>query len=154
MIRAEVNGSMSQRSKVLKSEQYRWESVALREYKREEARSRGTTRQTLLGEGEGEEPLNFLTRYFEIEPGGNSSLERHEHPHAVVVLRGAGRVQLGRKSHAIEPHDCVFVSPGTAHQFRAAKNEPLGFLCVVDRLRDRPVAATLKEVEGKAVRRS
>src|SRR2546427_2468983 len=55
-----------------------------------------STRQTLLGEGTGEEPFNFVTRYFEIQPGGYSTLERHQHPHAVVVLRGRGRVTLGR----------------------------------------------------------
>ena len=54
---------MSQPSKVLKFDRYRWEPVKLREYKSGDARFRGVTRQTLLGEGSGEEPLSFLTRY-------------------------------------------------------------------------------------------
>ena len=131
---------MSQPSKVLKFGAYRWESVELREYRTGEARFKGITRQTLLGEGSGETPLNSLTRYFEIEPGGRSSLEHHRHPHSVVVLRGAGRVLLGGESHPIEPFDCVYVSPGTVHQFQATEEGPLGFLCIVDRHRDRPVA--------------
>jgi mannose-6-phosphate isomerase-like protein (cupin superfamily) len=36
------------------------------------------------------------------------------------------------------PFDCVFVAPGEPHQFRADDGEPLGFLCMVDRERDRP----------------
>ncbi len=99
---------------------------------------KGVTRQTLLGEGTGEEPFSFLTRYFEIEPGGYSTLERHRHPHAVVVIRGTGRVTLGERAFDIAPFDCVYVSPGVAHQFRATGHEPLGFLCTVDRIRDRP----------------
>src|SRR2546427_13086663 len=71
-----------------------------------------STRQTLLGEGTGEEPFNFVTRYFEIQPGGYSTLERHQHPHAVVVIRGRGRVTLGDTSYDIAPFDCVYVSPG------------------------------------------
>src|SRR2546427_4657787 len=100
-----------------------------------------STRQTLLGEGTGEEPFNFVTRYFEIQPGGYSTLERHQHPHAVVVLRGAGRVILGERAYDIAPFDCVYVSPGVYHQFQATSAEPLGFLCTVDRVRDRPEVA-------------
>lgn len=136
---------MSQPSKVLKFERYRWSPVELREYRAGDDRFRGVSRQTLLGERDGEAPLNFLTRYFEIEPGGRSSLEQHQHPHAVLVLRGAGRVLLGRESHDIGPFDCVYVSPGTAHQFQATGEDPLGFLCVVDRHRDRPVAIAPEE---------
>ena len=49
-----------------------------------------------------------------------------------------GWVTLGDKSYEIAPFDCVYVSPGVAHQFRATGAEPLGFLCTVDRVRDRP----------------
>src|SRR3954468_515192 len=33
----------------------------------------------------------FELRYFEIAPGGYSSLEKHEHAHVVIALRGRGR---------------------------------------------------------------
>ena len=129
---------MDDRSKVLKFRSFTWDGVAVREYKTGDVPYRGVTRQTVLGEGAGEEPFTFLTRYFEIEPGGYSTLERHLHPHAVVVIRGTGRVTLGERVFDIAPFDCVYVSPGVAHQFRATGNEPLGFLCTVDRVRDRP----------------
>jgi quercetin dioxygenase-like cupin family protein len=129
---------MDDRSKVLKFHSYRWETVPVRAYKAGDAPYKDVTRQTLLGEGTGEEPFAFLTRYFEIQPGGYSTLERHRHPHAVIVIRGRGQVTLGTQTHDIAPFDCVYVSPGVAHQFRASADEPLGFLCMVDRVRDRP----------------
>lgn len=136
--RAEA-GEERSRSRVVKGRRFRWDGVGLREYKAEEGdHFRAVTRQTLLGESEGQEDLSFVTRYFEVEPGGFSSLERHEHPHAVVVIRGRGRVVLDDRVRAIEPFDCVYVAPGEVHRFRATGDEPLGFLCVVDRERDRP----------------
>ena len=132
---------MPERSKVLKFAAFRWATVAVREYKTADAPFKGVTRQTLLGEGPGEEPFSFITRYFEIQPGGYSTLERHQHPHAVLVVRGAGRVILGERPHEIAAFDCVYVAPGTYHQFQATGDEPLGFLCTVDRVRDRPEVA-------------
>jgi S-methyl-1-thioxylulose 5-phosphate methylthiotransferase len=129
---------MSQTSKVLTCRDYRWQGVERRAYKAEPAPFKDVTRQTLLGEGPGEEPLQFVTRYFEVQQGGYSTLELHQHPHAVIVLRGTGHVVLGTQTHAIAPYDCVYVAPGTTHQFRATGTEPLGFVCVVDRVRDRP----------------
>jgi len=132
---------MDERSKVLKFTRFRWGGVDVRAYKGPAAPFKDVTRQTLLGEAPGEEAFSFITRYFEIQPGGYSTLERHQHPHAVVVLRGAGRVILGERAYDIAPFDCVYVSPGVYHQFQATSAEPLGFLCTVDRVRDRPEVA-------------
>jgi quercetin dioxygenase-like cupin family protein len=143
---------MSRSSKVLRFERYRWNSVPLREYKAEGSRFKAITRQTLIGEGAGEEPLNFVTRYFEIQPGGYSSLERHHHPHSVMVIRGTGRVVLDDQVHPIGPLDCVYVAPSAVHQFQATGSEPLGFLCVVDRERDRPVPVPAGEANHDAAR--
>lgn len=129
-------------SKVLEGRDFRWPDVALRSYKAASAGHAGVTRQTLLGDGPGEDALTFVTRYFEIAPGGYSSLEHHRHPHVVVVVRGRGAVRLGERTMPVAPLDCVYVAPGTVHQFHAATDEPLGFLCVVDRVRDRPQPVT------------
>src|SRR2546427_8985055 len=69
---------MRDRSKVLKAAGFRWQGVEVREYKADGAPCKDVTRQTLLGEGEGEADLNFIPRYFEIQPGGYSTLERSE----------------------------------------------------------------------------
>jgi quercetin dioxygenase-like cupin family protein len=135
---------MNDRSKVLKSKHFDWDGVGVREYGQDGDHFKAISRRTLMGESEGQESLNFVTRYFEIDPGGYSSLEFHQHPHAVVVIRGRGQVLLDGSTYSVEPHDCVFVSPGTTHQFRAAGGRPFGFLCIVDRRRDKPVRARIK----------
>jgi quercetin dioxygenase-like cupin family protein len=140
--------AMRDSSKVIKCHDFRWEGVAVKEYKAAGAHFKDVTRQTLLGEGPGEEALAFVARYFEVQPGGYSTLERHRHPHAVVILRGTGRVVLGERSYAIAPYDCVYVAPGTLHQFQATGGEPLGILCTVDRVRDRPQLPSEEEVRA------
>lgn len=130
---------MGNASKVIKYQDFRWEGVVLKAYKAPAAAPfKDVTRQTLLGEGPGEGALRFVTRYFEVQPGGYSTLELHRHPHSVVILRGIGQVVLGDETYELAPFDCVYIAPATKHQFRATGSEPLGFLCIVDRVRDRP----------------
>ncbi len=113
-----------------------WEGIERRLYKTDdEGRHRGVTRQTLCAAGT--PGLASETRYFEIEPGGFSSRERHRHAHFVVVVRGSGRVELDGEEHALRQFDAVYVAPGSVHRFHADA-EALGFLCVVDGERDRP----------------
>jgi quercetin dioxygenase-like cupin family protein len=130
---------VSEESRVIKCAAFRWEGVPVTAYKPDPALFRDVTRQTIVGEGAGEDAGGIVTRYFEVQPGGYSTLERHEHRHTVIVIRGRGTVRLGDRSHDIAPFDAVYVAPHTVHQFRATGAEPLGFLCVVDRERDRPV---------------
>lgn len=126
------------KSRVVRGAGSRWPEIPVRAYKEMPEAYRDVTRRVLLGAGEGEEALAFELRYFEVAAGGFSSLERHEHPHAVVILAGKGEVRLGERRFEIEPFDAVYVAPGEPHQFLASRGEPLGFLCLVDRVRDRP----------------
>ncbi|MDH3457590.1 MAG: cupin domain-containing protein [Gemmatimonadota bacterium] len=131
---------MAETSRVRRGRGLRWEGVPIRRYKDDPSLFKEVQRQVLLGEGEGEQALSFVVRYFEVGAGGYSTLEHHEHPHAVIVLRGRGSVRLDNETTDIAPFDCVYVAPGTVHQFRGDRGETLGFLCVVDRVRDRPQA--------------
>ena len=128
---------MENRSKVIKSDYFQWEGVEKKVYKTETNNYKDIHRYSLLGEDIPD--LNFQTRYFEIKPGGFSSLEKHQHPHSVVILRGSGTVILDNELHPIRTHDVVYIAPETIHQFHADRSEELGFICVVDRERDRPV---------------
>ena len=124
-------------------EGYRWEGVELRPYKEDErALFRAITRQVLFCDPDGKAEL----RYFEVAPGGFSTLERHEHVHAVMVLRGRGACLVGGEVREIGTHDLVSVPPMTWHQFRAAPGEPLGFLCMVDAERDKPQLPTEEDL--------
>jgi quercetin dioxygenase-like cupin family protein len=122
---------------------YRWDGVDLLAYKEEgSAPFHAITRQTLFKS----DSLACELRYFEVAPGGFSTLERHQHTHAVLILRGHGRCLLGEEIHEVNPHDLVTIPPWTWHQFRASAGEPLGFLCMVNANRDRPRLPTDEEL--------
>lgn len=125
-------------SKIIKCQNYEWSGVERKNYKSDNSCYKGVHRFSLLGEGEDEQQLNFQTRYFEVEPGGYTSLEYHRHPHSVVIIRGSGSMVLEDEIHKLNLHDVVFISPETLHQFHADQGEPLGFICIVDRYRDKP----------------
>ena len=113
----------------------RWREVGLLEYKQEgTAPFRDVTRQVLFDDP----ALACQLRYFEVAPAGHTTLERHEHAHAIVVERGRGRCLVGDRVFPVAAHDLVHVPPLTWHQFRADPKEPLGFLCMVNSERDRP----------------
>ena len=116
-------------------EPFRWDGIEVKPYKDEGAHFSGITRQVLFAGGDG---LGCELRYFEVAPGGWSSLERHHHAHAVMVVRGRARVLVGDRVHEVRTHDLVRVPPLTWHQFQAADREPFGFLCMVDCERDVP----------------
>lgn len=128
---------MSKKSGVIKEKDFSWEGVERKVYKTDTQNFKDIHRYTLLADDHPE--LNFQTRYFEIRPGGYSSLEYHRHPHSVVVIRGRGSVILNNTLEEISACDVVYISPETIHQFYADTDEPLGFICTVDRYRDKPV---------------
>jgi quercetin dioxygenase-like cupin family protein len=114
---------------------YRWEGVDVLAYKQDGAAPfRDVTRQVLFDDPS----LAAQLRYFEVAPGGWTTLERHEHVHNVMVIRGRGRCLISDAVHELSVNDLVSIPPMTWHQFHAAADEPLGFLCLVSRERDRP----------------
>ena len=118
-----------------KARSYRWEGVQELPYKEDNrALFSSITRQVLFSDP----ALHSELRYFEVAAGGFSTLERHEHMHAVLVLRGRGHCLVGGEVRRIELRDLITVPPMTWHQFRATANEPLGFLCMVNAARDKP----------------
>lgn len=114
---------------------FRWDGVQHRPYKEDDRALFNTvTRQVLFSGPE----MRSELRYFEVAPGGFSTLEKHEHVHAVLILRGGGHCLIGDKVERVALNDLVSVPPWTWHQFRATGDEPLGFLCMVDAERDKP----------------
>jgi quercetin dioxygenase-like cupin family protein len=70
-----------------------------------------------------------------------------------MILRGKGRCLVGEELREIGELDLVSIPPMTWHQFRASEHEPLGFLCMVDRERDKPQlpgADDLAELRARA----
>ena len=60
----------------------------------------------------------------------------------MTILRGGGRALVGDQVIDVAALDLVTVPAWTWHQFRAAADAPLGFLCMVDAERDRPQLPT------------
>lgn len=122
---------------------FAWQSVERLAYKQDgDAPFRDVSRQILFSRSD----LAGELRYFEVGPGGHTTLERHGHVHAVVIVRGRGRCLVGSQVSEIGPLDLVTIPGWTWHQFRAGPNEPLGFLCLVDAARDRPALPTVEEL--------
>lgn len=78
-------------------------------------------------------------RYFEVEPGGHTSREKHVHTHIVVGARGEAMLALGNRCVPFRQHDVAYIKPLEVHQFVNDADEPFGFYCIVDHLRDRPM---------------
>lgn len=114
---------------------YRWDGIERVPYKEEGAAPfKAISRQLLFAAPD----LECELRYFEIDAGGFSTLERHQHSHAVMILRGRGRCLIGSDVREIAAYDLVAIPAWTWHQFRATHDEALGFLCMVNAARDRP----------------
>ena len=122
---------------------FRWEGVAWQPYKQDgEAPFKDISRQTLFHD----DALACELRYFEMDANGYSTLERHEHAHAVMILRGSGQCMVGEEVRDLKQFDLVNIPAWTWHQFRATAGEPFGFLCMVNMTRDRPVLPTADEL--------
>jgi mannose-6-phosphate isomerase-like protein (cupin superfamily) len=109
----------------------------------------GVARHTLVGarKNDPSEPgPRMELRYFEVQPGAASRLEKHEHEHYVIVRRGIGYAVIGDAATEIGPDDVVYVAPLELHQFVNRGSEPFGFYCFVDTCRDFSQAATADEL--------
>ena len=122
---------------------FRWEDTAHLPYKEEgSAPFKAISRQVLFAEPS----QGCELRYFEMQADGFSTLERHEHTHAVMILRGHGHCLLGQEVREVKPYDLVTIPAWTWHQFRATEGEPLGFLCMVNAKRDKPQLPSEEEL--------
>ena len=115
---------------------YKWKGIKTEAYKQVKRDWSGIIRRVLIGD---DLQAKSHVRYFEIDPCGRSSFEKHRHEHIVIGLRGTGKVLLNRRSYKIGFLDVVYVSSNTPHQFLNPFDEPFGFLCIVSAKRDKPI---------------
>ncbi len=124
---------------------FTWQGVEKEAYKAEEGGWAAIARQVLIG-ARGES-ARFDLRYFEIAPGGFSSLEKHHHEHVVIGIRGRGRVLLGGEVREMGFLDTAYIAPDDPHQLLNPYEEPFGFFCLVNHDRDRPRGLEEAELE-------
>lgn len=117
---------------------FQWEGRAVQVYKDSVSKDfKDISRIELTGKNG--ENTKFDLRYFQIEPGGFSSFERHLHEHVVICIRGKGVIINGDEKYILSPHDIAYVKPNQPHQLRNEFDESFGFFCIVDHERDKPV---------------
>ena len=105
---------------------WEWDGVPVRDYG--PVRPQVTVRRFVSRQ---DNSNNLELRYFELAPGACSNFEQHNYEHGVLILRGRGTVRLGEAIYPVQFGDAVFVEADEIHQFRAAEDEPLGFMCAV-----------------------
>ncbi|GAB4386463.1 MAG: cupin domain-containing protein [Phycisphaerales bacterium] len=89
----------------------------------------GASMAVMVGREDG--APNFALRQFEIEPGGHTPRHSHDYEHEVYVVSGRGEVLLEGAYRPIRSGDVIYVPAEQEHQFRAASDEALRFLCIV-----------------------
>ena len=133
-------GTVKNQSRIVRfNKSFKWKGIKTERYKQKNGGWADIARNVLVGNSG--ETTKFHLRYFEIEPGGYSSLERHRHEHVVVCIRGKGKVLMGEKSYCIKYLDTVYIAPDSVHQLSNPHNEPFGFFCIVNAKRDKPKLA-------------
>jgi len=126
-------------------EPFRWEGITELAYNQDPGSPFSqVTRRVLFDAPHG---LGVQVRYFEVAPGGWSTLEHHGHAHEVIPIRGRGGVLVQDTVHHVAPHDLIYIPSWAWHQLRAEGEEPFGFLCLVTVERDRPVLPTPEDIE-------
>jgi quercetin dioxygenase-like cupin family protein len=87
------------------------------------------TKRVLVSPDEGWD--GWVMRLFDIAPGGHTPRHSHAWPHINFVAAGSGELFLGGLRHRLQPGSYAFVPGGHEHQFTAAADEPLSFVCIV-----------------------
>jgi ribulose-bisphosphate carboxylase large chain len=98
---------------------------------------RGVRRVELVGKFG--EHTHCDLRYFEVQPGGYTSREKHLHTHIIIGARGQAVLALGDQRLPFRQHDIAYIRPLEVHQLINESDESFGFYCIVDHDRDRPM---------------
>ncbi len=125
-----------------------WEGVDRIDYKPKVGSGENTfknvIRQNLIAH---DEDIDFDIRYFECAREGFTTLEKHEHVHAVIIVRGSGKVVVGNRVITPKLFDLIKIPAWTPHQLINIGDEPFGFFCTVNGIRDKFTLLSRLEVE-------
>ncbi len=128
---------------------FRWENIQTIDYKPVEGDSVPTffnvVRQNIV---KTDAQIGFDVRYFECGEDGFTTLEKHEHVHVVVALRGKGKIIVDKNVYAVQPFDLVVIPSWAAHQLINTGKEPFGFLCTVNGVRDKFRLLSAEELDA------
>lgn len=128
-------------------EDFEWEGIEKIDYKPKDESAvtfSNVTRQNIF---ESKNGINFDARYFECNKDGYTTLEKHDHAHVVLILRGQGKVLVGKEILDVKPYDLVVIPSQYAHQLINTSDEPFGFMCTVNATRDKFRLLSRKEMD-------
>ena len=116
---------------------FTWQGVKASRYKPSDGTWADAARMLIAGGGT--DDTKFHLRYFELGPGGHTTLERHSHEHVVVCIRGRGVCRVRKKEYGLGFLDTIYIPPQAEHRLsNPSAQEAFGFFCIVDAERDRP----------------
>jgi len=72
---------------------------------------------------------NFYMRLFRVEPGGHIKPHFHPWEHEIFVIKGEGRVRIGKKTYNVREGYFLYIPPNAEHEYWA--DEELWFLCMI-----------------------
>ena len=134
----------------LKFDNYHWESIPVIDYKITGGQNNtgitfnNITRQNIITKKDG---VDFEVRLFECEKDGFSTLEKHQHTHIVMILRGNGKVLIGDSIFDAKPFDYFIIPEWQPHQLINTGKEPFSFFCTVNAVRDNFKLLSYDEIE-------
>ncbi|MEZ5126831.1 MAG: cupin domain-containing protein [Thermoleophilia bacterium] len=73
----------------------------------------------------------WVMRLFDVGPGGHTPRHGHPWPHINFVASGSGELLLDGEVYPLSPGSYAYVPSDHEHQFRAAPDAPLSFICIV-----------------------
>ena len=73
----------------------------------------------------------WVMRLFDVAPGGHTPRHSHPWPHINFVAGGAGELYVEGEVHTLGAGSYAYVPAGAEHQFRAAPDAALSFVCIV-----------------------
>jgi len=89
----------------------------------------GVVKRVLVAPADGWD--GWVMRLFDVEPGGHTPKHAHDWPHINFVASGSGTLLVEGVDHPLEAGSYAYVPAGREHQFRAAEDASLSFVCIV-----------------------
>ena len=94
------------------------------------AGSVGASIRVLITQKDGAQ--RYITRRFEIKPGGHIGLHGHPEEHEIYIISGKTRIFNDKGFETIAgPGDALFVPPNENHGYENVSDETVVFLCVI-----------------------
>jgi quercetin dioxygenase-like cupin family protein len=74
---------------------------------------------------------NFAMRVFELEPGKETPLHKHDNEHEAYVLAGVGEIETGDGAIDLREGSALFIPAQESHRFRNTGDDTLRFVDVI-----------------------